>query len=196
MKDKDYILLQDAYKSLYHGSNNDIIGGFDENKIGSSATAYGWGVYFSEEESYAKTQGKGHNIDMQGKMYYVDIDYNSDEFIKLDYPITEQSTIIKNIVNKFKKQIETGSGRYGFNDNDIGIGLYRYIRESFGYPKEQNGLQNTEWDKYGNKDKNTSMFLVSQGIKGGIFYTSTKEGYVKNYIIYDLSILKNLKRIY
>lgn len=182
---------------VFHGSEHEIINGFDENKIGSSgASAYGWGAYFSEDESYAKTQGKGHNIDMNGKMYHVDIEFPEDNFLKLDYPIKEQSKLIKDFVKKFKEQIDAGSGRYGFNENDRGMTLYNNIRESFGWPEDQGGLERSKWDRYGNKQKNTSILLSENGIKGGIFFTSTKNGNVKNYVIYDLSILKNLQRIY
>ncbi len=201
MSFKKFFLKEMAFRA-YHGTPHKISDKFSLKHVGTGEgnQAYGWGLYFTETLDVAKHYAKevsGFRETEDQHVYTVEIDAFEFQLINWDLPFTQQSLYVKDRLTKLKEPIEkglnyTGSGNETM-ETSTGGAIYYALKEAFSIPKDQGGLERTEYDQY-SKPKNTSLLLLKTGIKGNVYKdaVSRRVGSDKSshhFVIFDDSLI-------
>ena len=155
---------------LYHGTDSKY-DEFDLEKVGSAdgKSKGGWGIYLTNDRDvaaqYITTQGKIHEYQLK-----------RGNFFDLDDVIAGQGD-----------QILIGLRKTGkVSDED----LEEFETDYLGYEHDVTNQQAYEWLSYVlGTEKNASLFLKNLGYDGNKFRDKTNPD-SKNYVVYDLSIIK------
>lgn len=169
MDDVEGMSAESLMQRAWHGSKHKGIekNGFKLNKIGVGAgsQAYGYGIYFTQDRSTAEIYGE------DGQLYSAEIP-NNDELLSWNTPLSEQSKLVQDAINRAFDNLEKLTGKK-FNrpgKDAKGRAIYVALMDELGV-------------------KGASNALLDAGLSGLRYFDPTSLNDSENFVIWDESYL-------